>query len=73
LLIVKIWLEIRQAPDDVVYFDAEHQARTNQTVCWASRVQTYLEMLNSDICMHESAQPLRQRLIDEALKRREEA
>jgi DNA-binding transcriptional ArsR family regulator len=70
-------LEIRQAPDDAVYFNAEHQAatdqaETNQGVRWASRVQTYLEMLNSDIRMHESARPLRQRLIDEALKRREE-
>jgi hypothetical protein len=75
-------LEIRQAPDDAVYFNAEDQTETNQTgtnqagtnqgVRWASRVQTYLEMLNSDIRMHESAQPLRQRLIDEALKRREE-
>jgi hypothetical protein len=65
-------LEIRQAPDDAVYFDAEDQTETNQGVRWASRVQTYLEMLNSDIRMHESAQPLRQRLIDEALQRREE-
>ena len=61
-------LELRQAPDPTVYFDAELDA---QGIRWASAVQTCLEMLGSDARLQDSAQPLRKRLIAEAQRPRE--
>jgi hypothetical protein len=61
-------LELRQAPDPSVYFDADIDQRG---IRWASPVQTCLEMLSGDARLYDSAQPLRERLIREGQDNRE--
>jgi hypothetical protein len=61
-------LELRQAPDSSVYFDADIDQRS---IRWASPVQTCLEMLSGDARLYDSAQPLRERLIREGQTMRE--
>jgi hypothetical protein len=61
-------LEIRRPPNETVYFNAYTD---DKGIHWTSLLQTYLEMCNDDIRLQQSAIPLRQRLLEETLKKRE--